>query len=139
LTRFVLDASVALGWIVDDPPSPYVVGVMKSLLAGNRALVPSLWHLELANWFVVALRRKVLDEPSADRCVIAIDDIVAAAVDTETSYFHIRKLLEIGRMFELSAYDAAYLDLALHEGLPLATLDRGLRVAAEKSGVTLLQ
>ena len=139
MTRFVLDASVALGWIADDPPSPYATLVMKRLLDGDRAFVPSLWHLEIANWFVVALRRKIIDDLDSDRCLAALDDVIAAAVDTESSTFHVRKTLETARRFQLSAYDATYLDLSLREGFPLATLDKSLREAATKAGVKLLR
>lgn len=135
MTRFVLDASTALGWIVDDPRSSFATRVMQRLLDGDRAVVPSLWHLELANWFAVAQRRKVLDEPAVAHCLQAVDDIVAAAIDTEIAPFHMRKILNRAHTFQLSAYDAVYLDLALREGLPLATLDRSLRAAATKAGV----
>lgn len=135
MSRFVLDASTALGWVVDDPPSSFATHVMQRLLAGDRGLVPSLWHLELANWFAVAQRKNVLDEPAVVRCLQAVDDIVAAAVDTEIAPFHMRKILDRAHTFQLSAYDAVYLDLALREGLPLATLDRPLRAAATKAGI----
>lgn len=138
MTRFVLDASVVLGWIADDPPSPYAVRVMKRLLDRDRAFVPALWHLEVANWFVVALRRKIIDDVDSDRCLLALDDVIAAAVDTETTPFHIRRTLETARSFQLSAYDATYLDLSLREGLPLATLDKALGEAATRAGVKLL-
>jgi predicted nucleic acid-binding protein len=139
LTRFVLDASVALGWIANDPPSPYAVRVMNRLLDGDRAFIPALWHLEVANWFVVALRRKMVDAADSDRYLSALDDVIAAAIDTETTPAQIRKTLETARSFQLSAYDARYLELSLREGLPLATLDKALRKAATRAGVKLLQ
>lgn len=139
MTRFVLDASVALGWIADDPPAPYAIRVMKRLLDGDRAFVPALWHLEIANWFVVALRRKIIDDLDSDRCLSALDDVIATAVDTEPATFHVRKTLETARKFQLSAYDATYLDLSLREGFSLATLDKSLREAATKAGVKLLR
>ena len=100
-------------------------------------MVPSLWHLELANWLAVAPRRKVLDKPAVARCLQAVDDIVAAAIDTEIAPFHLKKILNRAHTFQLSAYDAVYLDLALREGLALATLDRSLRAAATNRGTSL--
>jgi predicted nucleic acid-binding protein len=138
LTRFVLDASVTLGWIADDPPSPYAVSVRRRLLDGDRAFIPALWHLEVANWFVVALRRKMIDDVNSDRCLSALDYVIAGAIDTETTPVNIRKTLDTARNFQLSAYDATYLDLSLREGLPLATLDKALRDAATRAGVKLL-
>jgi predicted nucleic acid-binding protein len=137
LSRFVLDASVTLGWIADDPRSSPATHVMERLLEGDRAVVPALWHLELANWFVLAQRRNVLTAEAADRGIAAIEEIIVRAVDTETE-FHIRRSRDLATTFQLSSYDAAYLDLALRDGLPLATLDRPLRAAATKAGVDLL-
>ena len=54
MIRFVLDASVALAWFVDHPVAAYAVRVRKSLARDARALVPGLWHLEMANRFAVA-------------------------------------------------------------------------------------
>ena len=134
MIRFILDASITLGWIADDPPSSPATHVMQRLLDGDRAVVPALWHLELANWFAVAQRRQILTEETADRCIEVLEEIVTRAVDTETE-FSIRKTRDLATAFQLSAYDAVYLDLALREGLPLATLDRPLRAVATKAGV----
>jgi predicted nucleic acid-binding protein len=139
VNRFVLDASVALGWIADEPPSPYALRIKQGLLNSRRAVVPALWHVEIANWFAVAGRRGVLDESQEGILLSALDGIVARAIDTETSPVSIRQALATARHFQLSAYDAVYLDLALRQHLPLATLDQQLRVAAKKAGAELLQ
>ena len=139
MSRFVLDASVALGWIADDPASPYALKVKQGLLSEARAAVPALWHLEVANWFAIAARRRILDESQESILLAALDDIIARAIDTETSTVSIRQALSMASRFQLSAYDAAYLDLAQRERLPLATLDQRLRAAAKKAGVELLQ
>jgi predicted nucleic acid-binding protein len=139
LSRFVLDASAALGWIADNPPSPYALKIKQSLLNGARAVVPTLWHLEMANWFAIAQRRRVLDESEANRVLSALDVIVARAIDTETEVVSVRQVLHIANRFRLSAYDAAYLYLAQHESLPIATLDDRLRTAAKTAGVELFQ
>jgi predicted nucleic acid-binding protein len=139
VNRFVLDASAALGWVADAPPSPYVLHIRQSLLNGARAIVPALWHLEVANWFAAAERRGVLDESQAELVLSALDVIVAQAVDTESDIASIRQVLTIASRYQLSAYDAAYLDLARHASLPLATLDERLRAAAKKAGVELFQ
>jgi len=137
LSLFVLDASAALGWVADNPPSPYALRIKQSLLNGARGLVPALWHLEMANWFAIAERRKVLDESDAGRVLSALDAIVAQAIDTDSEIISMRQVLSIANRYQLSAYDGAYLDLALREGLPLATLDQRLRAAAKKAGVEL--
>jgi predicted nucleic acid-binding protein len=139
LSRFVLDASAALGWVADSPPTPYALSIKQSLLKGARAVVPTLWHLEMANWFALAKRRRVLDESQASLVLSALDAIVSQTIDTETEVISIRQVLQTANRFKLSAYDASYLDLAQQEGLPLATLDQRLRAAAKTAGVELFQ
>jgi predicted nucleic acid-binding protein len=138
LIRFVLDAPVALGWIANAPPSPYAVKIKQDLLSEGRAVVPTLWHLEIANWFAIAARRRVIDESQESTLLFALDGIIGRAIETEVSGVSIRQALATANQFQLSAYDAAYLDLALRERLPLATLDQRLRLAAKKAGVELL-
>jgi hypothetical protein len=57
VNRFVLDASIALAWFIDRPIAPYAMRVQQWLLRGDRAVVPSVWRLEVANGLVVAERR----------------------------------------------------------------------------------
>lgn len=139
MSRFVLDASVALGWIADEPPSPYALKIKQELLSEARAVVPTLWHLEIANWFAIAARRGVIDESQQRILLTALDGIVGRAIETEVGTVSVRQALATASHFQLSAYDAAYLDLAVREKLPLATLDQKLRLAAHKAGVELLQ
>ena len=63
MNRFVLDASVALAWFVNNPVPPYALRVRQLLLDGARALVPALWQLEMANGLAVAERRRILAPP----------------------------------------------------------------------------
>ena len=67
MTRFVLDASVALAWFLDNPQPPNATQVRQSLLGGARAMVPALWHLEFANGLAVAERRRVLSPAEIGR------------------------------------------------------------------------
>jgi predicted nucleic acid-binding protein len=138
LNRFVLDASVALGWFVDSPVPPYAIPVKQALLQGNRAIVPALWHLEMANGLVVAERRRILTATEANRCLNNLELLLAQAIETSSSLSTMRQALTTGRDFGLSAYDAVYLDTARGEKLPLATLDKDLRAAAVSAGVELL-
>lgn len=139
MSRFVLDASVALGWIADEPPSRYAVKIKQDLLSEGRAVVPALWHLEMANWFAIAARRGVIDESQESILLTALDGIIARAIETDVTAVSVRQALTTASRFQLSAYDAAYLDLAVRETLPLATLDQKLRLAAKKAGLELLQ
>jgi predicted nucleic acid-binding protein len=139
LKRFVLDASVALRWLLDDPVSPYAERVKQLLIKGARATVPALWHLEMSNGLAVAERRSILSPANIDRALLHIEQIVSQRVDTSSAFVSTRQSLATARAFKLSAYDGVYLDLARHERLPLATLDERLRAATAQAGVELLR
>jgi len=139
VSDFVLDASVALAWVLDNPVQVYALDVRREMLEGKCGLVPALWHLEIANGLAMAERRGDLSGTDVED---ALDQILATAtskLDTETDLVFARDALANSRSFQLTAYDAVYLELARREGLPLATLDKGLRAAAAKAGVALLK
>ena len=139
MKRFVLDASVALRWLLDDPVSPYAERVKQLLIKGARATVPALWHLEMSNALAVAERRSILSPANIDQALLHIEQIVSQRVDTSSAFVSTRQSLATARAFKLSAHDTVYLDLARHERLPLATLDERLRATAAQAGVELLR
>lgn len=139
MNRFVLDASIALGWFIDAPISPYAVRVRRRLLRGSRAVVPALWHLEVANGLAMAERRGVLTADAVGRSLDLLEELLAHAVPTDADPFSLREILSSARAFALSAYDAVYLETARRAGIALATLDNRLRAAAAQAGVTLLR
>jgi len=136
--RFVLDASVALAWFVDRPTAPYADHIRELLLRGDRALVPPLWKLEIANGFLVAERRGVLTPSDTVEALQNLDIVIAQAIENAEDSVSMRRALNAGRKFGLTAYDAVYLETALGQDLPLATLDRQLKAAASKAGVEIL-
>jgi predicted nucleic acid-binding protein len=137
LSRFVLDASVALAWFVDNPIAPYASRVRKALLHNSRAIVPVLWHLEMANGFAVAERRGILTAEDTSQGIRDIELLLAHAIESSGEIVSVKQALATARTFQLSAYDAVYLDTARREKLPLATLDRRLLAAASQAGVDL--
>ena len=139
MSRFVLDASVALAWVAGAPVDSYAVSVQSSVTSGWRAIVPSLWLLEVANGLLMIERRKSLTAVDADRGLLDLERFLAASADVDQSPSPMRQLADLARTYQLTAYDAAYLELAKRESLPLATLDKSLRAAAAKAGVALLK
>ena len=135
MIRFVLDASVALAWFVDNPVAAYAVRVRKSLARDARALVPGLWHLEMANGFAVAERRGILTSANSTAGIAAIEQLLVQSIENSADFISLRQVLTTARDFQLSAYDAVYLYTARREQLPLATLDRRLLSAAQLAGV----
>lgn len=138
MKRFVLDASVALAWFVDRPTAPYADRIRELLLFGNRAVVPALWQLEVTNGFIIAERRGVLTSSDIVEALGNLDVVIAQAIEIDQGPLSMRRTLHTARQYRLTAYDAIYLETALREKLPLATLDRQLATAASKAGVEIL-
>ena len=136
--RFVLDNSVAMRWLFADGSADdlayatRILGLME--LEGTAVLVPSLWALEVANVVVRAEAKGLVAEARSAEFLGLLQDM-AVFVDNETAGRALNDTLQLARRFGLSAYDASYLELALREGLSLATLDADLRAAMMKLGV----
>lgn len=135
MNRLVLDASVALRWCFPDPRNPYARSVLRALRSAE-AVVPAIWPLEVANALLVAERAKRLPSADAARFLALLEDL-DVRVDAPTLSRALRETRSLAKAYGLSSYDAAYLELALRESLPLATLDEALRKAARKAGVQL--
>jgi predicted nucleic acid-binding protein len=119
-----------MAWCFEDEADGYADAILGKLESAE-AVVPSLWPLEVANVLLVGERRKRLSEASSSRFVELLRSL-PITIDEETS----RRAM--GAILSLSAYDAAYIELAMREGLALATLDKRLASAASQSGVPLL-
>ena len=136
MSSFVLDTSVTMSWFFEDEATPTSLAIL-DVLRTSQALVPSLWPLEVANVLLVAERRGRTSEARSSRFVTLLNSL-PIAVDPATADQALAATLHLGRQFGLSSYDASYLELAMREGCPLATLDDKLRCAAKKSGVPLI-
>jgi predicted nucleic acid-binding protein len=134
LTRFVLDCSVALSWCFEDESDPYADQVLDSLQE-TSAIVPQLWTLEVTNVLLVAEHRSRITRAQTGR-LVALLQALPINTDEQTAIRALESTLAIGRMEMISAYDASYLELAIREGLPLATLDHQLAQAASHCGVS---
>jgi predicted nucleic acid-binding protein len=134
---FVVDASLALAWHFDDEVSEYADRVLERLRQ-DRAVVPSIWPLEVANGLLVAERRGRLSPARVARAVDLFQELPIFVFEVGAQVA-LGSVLGLARAHELSAYDAAYLELAMREGLPLATQDDALRVAAERAGTPLVE
>ncbi len=137
--RFVLDASVALLWLV---PGTHPAGVDYAeatlvALKDAQAVVPSLWALEVANVVAKLETKTIVTEADSQRYVALLGQL-PIVTDPATATHALGDTLNLARRYRLSAYDAAYLELALRTGLPLATLDAGLAKAAATAGVQIL-
>ena len=130
---FVLDASITACWAFQDEDHPDAALALDQMRT-EEAVVPCLWWFEVRNILVVNERRRRIAE----------SDTTAFLLNLSRLRVRLDRLpegdavLRLARTHRLSVYDAAYLELAQREGLPLATLDADLRRAAAEEGVALL-
>ena len=130
---FVLDASVALGWVVARQASAY--GRRMRLRARREPYhAPALWRLEVVNALRSLERRRAL---STDAAATAADILERMQPVIHEAAMPLVDLLRLARRFDLSAYDASYLALALEMRLPIACSDGPLRAVLAKAGVKL--
>jgi predicted nucleic acid-binding protein len=130
----VLDLSATLSWVLEDERDDAVA--VLDLLAVERAAVPQHWILEVTNALRLAVRRKRL-KPGEPATIIERLRILPLHVDAETADRGWSDTLALAERFDLTLYDAAYLELALRLGAPLATLDQDLARAARAARVRL--
>jgi predicted nucleic acid-binding protein len=133
---FVLDASMTLSWAFEGESTPFTVAVLKSLETVH-AVVPALWPFEVANVLRTAERRGRMDA-AAQAAFLERLRLLPIAIEHRPAAWLAQQILPLARTHKLSAYDAAYLELAIREGLPLATLDEDLRRAACAAGIALV-
>lgn len=131
----VIDASVAVGWCFADEATPRGDAVLERVRA-EGARVPSLWHLEVANVLRQAERRERISEAETSlRLELLARLPIVTDVDTVQRAW--AQTLALARTHVLTVYDAAYLELAGRLGLPLASKDKELLVAARQSGIAV--
>ena len=130
---FVLDCSLTVAWFFEDEADDYAQAVEDSLSAAG-AVVPALWPLEVANALVTGERRKRAMEAKVTTFLGLLKSL-PIDIDDETANHVWQESIHLARMHQLSVNDAAYLELALRRGLPLATLDEKLQVFAAAAGV----
>ena len=136
MTRFVLDNSVVMRWFTpssNHSDRHYADRVLESMNE-SEAVVPGLFYLEASNVLVCSERR-------GETTIVQTEDFVSRLrdmpieVDSSTWKQSFSRTMTLARVYGLSSYDAAYLELAVRESLMLASLDRTLIKAAEKAGV----
>jgi predicted nucleic acid-binding protein len=131
----VLDSSATLAWCFEDEATPAIDKLFEQV-AEQGAWVPGLWRLEVGNGLQMGVRRHRLDSSRRDRLLAALAKLVIRS-DPETDRYAWTTSMRLAERFGLTLYDASYLELAQRHSLPLATLDRALRRAAEANGTNL--
>ena len=138
MSYFILDNSVSMRWHLESEKvsdQKYAESVLLSL-ADMEALVPNLWHLEASNVLLGAEKRGETSIGEVERFIGQLENL-PLHVDPLTANKSFNRTMVLARAYKLSSYDAAYLELAIREGLPIATLDKELTKAAKKADVAL--
>ena len=130
---FVADCSVVARWFLPDEATRYSEAALDRL-AIDTAHVPALWIPEFTN-VMLKLERQRLLKTGVVPGILARAELLGLMVDRQTPAP--ARLHDLARQFNLSAYDATYLELALRLGAPLACVDGGLKLAARKVGLLL--
>ena len=135
---FVPDASATLPWRFEDESTPWSEALLERIQAGEEVRVPAHWPLEVANSLLTARRRGRVTSIQIDEF---IEDLGALPIVLEppSNPAQWPSVITLAERHRLTAYDAAYLELARRTGLPLATLDGDLQRAARAEGVPLVE
>ena len=127
----ILDNSVVCGWLLANQATPYSEAIATRLL-DEHAVAPALLRLEYTNILRTACKRGRMDVQQAQD---AIAQLSALPIEIDTEAADAGQILALSLRYDLSSYDAAYLDLALRRQLPIATQDVALAGAARLAGV----
>ena len=120
----------------EDEASPDAEALL-DLVTERGAVAPALWCLECANGLAMAERRGRIDGEGTARAVGLLRRLPLEVDDGAASHAF-DGILALARARGLTAYDTAYLDVAVRRGIPLATDDAPLRAAAEATGAALV-
>lgn len=134
---FVVDASVIFSWQFPDEDSDLVSQVVEMFIE-QTAWVPAHWHAEIANGFAIAVRRNRLTRDYREGALQRICDLpIRTDHDSTPALWNETQI--ICDDYQLSAYDAAYLEVAQRRRIPLATLDKSMARAAGALGISLIE
>ncbi len=127
----VVDASISAAWFLPDEATPYTEAALQATV-DRQVWVPALWLLEVGNLLLSAQRRRRITDAKRRELVAHAQDL---RMDVDREPVAMTTLDDLAARHALSAYDAAYLELALRRSLPLATNDAALLKAMAATNV----
>lgn len=132
----MIDASLTLSWCFEDESGDEEMDILQMLGADLDVIVPAIWPLEIVNGCLIGERRGRI---STDRPAWFLNELSRLPIEVADppGFERLSAISQTAREYRLTAYDAAYLELAMREGLPLVTLDAQLRAAAHKAHVAV--
>ncbi len=138
MTRFVLDASTVLTWCFPDEEAQKAQEVSERIAGGDTVVVPAFWRHEVLNALLVGERRNRLTPELTQAFIADLNRLPVDVDDGATRDIVFNTTQALCRKHGLTAYDAAYLEIAIRGGYPLATADEDLRRAVVAEGVQVL-
>jgi predicted nucleic acid-binding protein len=135
MAKLVIDASLTAAWCFPDEHTEYTNGVLRIVGMTLDPIAPALWAYEVRNTVLMGLKRGRITKEGVEKLLLFLNELNVQLVDP-VSYDTVFHLAEV---HGLTVYDAAYLDLALREGVPMASLDDALCKAARRAGVPLFK
>lgn len=135
LYDFVLDCSITMAWCFEDESTDYTDNILENLKQ-TTAIVPTIWPLEVANVLLLSKKNKRITEVQSASFIDALSAL-PIVVDQSTTSRAMHSIFVLAGQSDLTIYDAAYLELATRERIPLHTLDKNLIKAAKKLGISL--
>lgn len=131
----VLDCSSTMSWLMPDEITKNSETLL-DYVVDNGAVVPSIWHIELGHSLLKAEKYKRINKSLRLELIETINDL-PIDIDIYTIQYALNQTIELAEKYNLSLYDATYLELALRLKYPLASLDNDLIKAAKKLKLTL--
>jgi predicted nucleic acid-binding protein len=133
--KLVIDASMALAWIFErnDSKEAQLAAYALSSIANFDAIVPALWHIELANALLIGERRQIITEAQVIDYLNRLSHL-PIKTDSAIPSSCRESVMALAREHTLTAYDAAYLELALRNNAMLATFDNKLMEGMDRAG-----
>lgn len=132
----MLDSSVALAMLLPDERNA-AADELADRLADSGACAPCIWPLEVRNALLAALRQKRISAKELEER-LAVLSALPVAIESAPNADRLSMTVALARRYDLTSYDAAYLELAAHRAVPMATFDEPLRRACRKAKIRSL-
>lgn len=136
MTQFVLDASIVLTWCFPDEEAQKAERISERIALGDKPIVPAFWRHEVLNALLMGEKRKRLTNELIQAFIKDLEQL-PAEIDTPASGIVFHSTQDLCRKHGLTAYDAAYLELAMRHRIALTTADGALERAARAEGIEI--
>lgn len=133
---FVLDSSVALAWVLPDEANPALDHVCDRLI-DDVARVPPVWPLEIGNASLISVKRGRLTDRDVSQLIPELRAL-PVEIDATSTERALEETLSLAKTYDLTTYDASYLELAKRRDMPLAILETKLRQACVLAKIPVL-